>query len=137
MRFQDIPRTPTAKMLRQFGILSLILFVALGAYHYGMHQREWLGISLMLLGFCFGLLGWLRPQWLAPIFIGWMIAVFPISWILSHLILGFLFYGCFLPIGWVLRCRGYDPLRLKRPLDSSYWQDRQSNSDKRRYLRQY
>ena len=137
MRFQDINRQPSTTMLRQFGLLALTLFVAFGAYHYGMQQRVWLGTVLMLTGFFFGLLGWLRPQWLAPIFVGWMIAVFPISWFLSHLILGVLFYGCFLPIGWILRCRGYDPLRLKKPQESTYWQDRPSNTDKRRYLRQY
>lgn len=137
MRFQDIPRIPTTKMLRQFGMLALTLFVALGAYQYSLQQRLGLGTILMLMGFCFGLLGWLRPRWLAPIFVGWMIAVFPINWVLSHLILGILFFGFFLPIGWILRYRGYDPLRLKRPRDSTYWQDRQTNTDKRRYLRQY
>ena len=137
MRFQDINRKPPVKLLRQFGWLAAIIFLALGAYHHGIHQRWVLGTTLAVLGIIFGILGSLKPKWLGPVFVAWMIAAFPIGWLVSHLILAFIFYGCFLPIGWILRFRGYDPLRLKRPQESTYWQDRQPTSDMRRYLKQY
>lgn len=137
MRFQDINRTPSAIMLRQFGWLAAVIFVALAAYHYGIHHRWLLGTILVVLGTVFGVIGTLKPKWLGPVFVTWMIVAFPIGWVISHLILLFIFYGCFLPLGWLLRLRRYDPLRLKRPESSTYWQDRPANNDMRRYLKQY
>lgn len=137
MRFQDIQRSPSTKMLRQFGWLAAIIFLTLSAYHYGIHQRSLLGMTLAVAGILFGILGSLQPKWLGPIYITWMFAAFPIGWVVSHVILAFIFYGCFLPLGWILRIKGYDPLKLKRPAGSTFWQDRPPGRDIRRYLKQY
>jgi hypothetical protein len=88
-------------------------------------------------GLTAGLLGTLHPEFLRPVFVGWMILVFPIGWTISHLLLGLLFFGVFTPVGLLLRTFGKDSLRLQRGAASSLWQDRAQESDLKRYLRQY
>jgi hypothetical protein len=137
MRFQDINRNPSSRILQQFGWLAAVIFMGLAAYHYGVHERHLLGATLAVLGLLFGIVGTIKPTWLGPVFVTWMIIAFPIGWIISHLILLLIFYGCFLPLGLILRLWRYDPLRLKRPEHSTYWQDCSSIKDIRRYLKQY
>lgn len=137
MRLKDIDFNPTEKTLRQFGWLAFVFFVAIGIYQYFAYNRQTLGITLALSGIVFVVVGVAKPRLLRPVFVGWMILAFPIGWCVSHLILGLIFYGCFVPLGWLLRLRGHDPLQLKRPTKVSYWQDRPSQTDVRRYLKQY
>lgn len=137
MRFQDINRSPSSRMLQQFGWLAAVIFMGLAAYHYGIQERSLLGATLAVLGLLFGIVGTLKPSWLGPVFVTWMIIAFPIGWVISHLILLLIFYGCFLPLGMILRFSRYDPLQLKRIEKTTYWQDRPSIRDIRRYLKQY
>ncbi|MEY4566527.1 MAG: hypothetical protein RLY14_1497 [Planctomycetota bacterium] len=137
MKFSDIPRNPSQPMLRQFGILCLLFFGAIGSWQYLYHHRETLGVILILLGLLGGILGVLKPALLKPIFVGWMVLAFPIGWIISKVLLILLFYGVFTPIGFLLRLRGYDPLNLRKLDTDSYWIKRESQQDQRRYLRQY
>jgi hypothetical protein len=84
-----------------------------------------------------GLLGTLRPQWLRPVFVGWMILAFPVGWLVSHLLLGALYFAVFTPLGLLLRLLGKDALGLRRSTAASYWQKKPQQTDLRRYLRQY
>jgi hypothetical protein len=84
-----------------------------------------------------GFLGLLRPSLLRPVFVGWMVLAFPIGWLVSHLLLGLLFFGVFTPVGLLLRTLGKDSLRLQRGNAASSWQDRTQETDLKRYLRQY
>ncbi len=81
--------------------------------------------------------GW-RPGALRPLYLAWMIAVFPIGWLVSHLVLAVVYFGLFGPIGWFLRFRGYDPLQGKpRQATDSYWLVRPPVASRERYFRQY
>ena len=73
-----------------------------------------------------------------PIFIAWLAAVFPIGWVVSHLLLGVVFYLVVFPIGLSVRLFGYDALRRRRePEAESYWIEREPRDDPRRYFRQF
>jgi hypothetical protein len=81
---------------------------------------------------------YLVPPLRKGIFIGWMAAVFPIGWILSHVLLSVVFYLVVFPIGLMLRLFRYDA--LKRRLDpdaASYWIKREAPDDPRKYFRQF
>ena len=81
---------------------------------------------------------YLVPAWRRPIFTAWLALVFPLGWLLSHLLLSFVFYFVVFPIGLMLRAVRYDPLR--RRLDhsvASYWVKRGPPAEPKRYFRQY
>jgi hypothetical protein len=67
-----------------------------------------------------------------------MIVTWPIGWLISHLMLGAIYFGVFTPVAIVFRLIGRDPLarRFDRQA-SSYWEAYQPNRGLARYLRQF
>jgi carbamoyltransferase len=78
------------------------------------------------------------PGWQVAIYRGWLYAVAPVGWLVSHLLLAIVYYGILTPIGLSLRVTGYDPLsrRAKRQ-STTYWIPRPEASDPKRYFRQF
>ncbi|MFP6574482.1 MAG: SxtJ family membrane protein [Pirellulaceae bacterium] len=84
------------------------------------------------------LVGLLKPKAIRPLLLGWMFAAFPIGWVVSHVMLAVIYYGCMTPIGLFMRLIGKDP--LNRKLDRSaetYWVAREPTTDTKRYFRQF
>jgi hypothetical protein len=85
-----------------------------------------------------GPLGLAWPRAIKPIFIGWMALVYPIGWVVSHVILGILFYGMFTPVALIFRIIKRDALGLKpQPQGATYWLPKPNAPDKAKYLRQF
>jgi hypothetical protein len=67
-----------------------------------------------------------------------MYAAYPIGFVVSHLLLGVIFYGVFTAIGLLMRLFSYDPLQRRlRTGESSYWTPIQSVTNKAEYFRQF
>ena len=134
----DIKWNPTKRELRQFGGLCLVFFGLIGAYVYSYHQATTAASILAGLAVGLGLMGLLVPMALRPIFVGWMVAAFPIGWTVSHLLLAVIYYLVLTPIGLILRVVGYDP--LSRGFDddaATYWSLRERSDDVSHYFRQF
>lgn len=129
---------PSSRDLRVFAFVQLIV-AAVGAWL--LHRRlEWDLAALALLGLSLILLvaGLVRPQILQPLFVGWMLAAFPIGWVMSHLLLAVVYFGIVTPIGVLLRWRGRDALQLKPDeSQSSYWNVRPVPPAPSQYFRQF
>jgi hypothetical protein len=128
---------PDQRLLRQFGFLCFLLFGLYGSWRLANEPPSVPTFFLLGAATVGGTLGWFRPQWLRPIFVGWIVLTFPIGWTISNLLLFLLFFGVFTPMGLILRLLGKDPLNLTKPQRSSYWQDKSQQCDLSRYLRQY
>src|SRR5262249_40517286 len=84
------------------------------------------------------LIGIARPAWLRPIYVGIMVATWPIGWVISHLALGLLYYGVITPIAVVFRVTGRDALaRRLDPKATTYWEPYNPDRGIDRYLRQF
>jgi len=128
---------PDDRMLRQFALLWVVFFGAMALAQEFHHHRHVLALVLGVLAVTVGPIGFVWPRAIRPVFIGWMVLVFPIGWVISHIMLGILFYGMFSPIGLLFRIRGRDALALKpRPGAATYWQDKPQGKDKSQYLHQ-
>jgi hypothetical protein len=137
VRWSDIPFHPSSRTLRQFAALWLLAFTALAGWRWLRHGDVLLPWLFLGLAVTVGPLGLVRPQWLRPVFVGWMIVVFPIGWIVSHLMLGVLFFGLFTPLGLLFRLAGRDALaRRCRSGHNSYWAPKPAANDVRSYFRQ-
>ena len=122
MAVLEINRNPSRRDLAIFGLLLLVFAGVVGAGLYfrsGAHEAArivWIaGGALTALFFAV-------PPIRRPIYLGWIYATFPIGFVLSHVILGAVFYLVFTPLGFLLRLFGHDPLR--RRFDraaTSYW----------------
>jgi len=127
MALIEINRNPSRRDLTIFGLLLLLFAGLVGAGLYfrsGAHEAArvvWMaGAALVLLFFAL-------PPIRRPIYLAWIYATFPIGFVLSHVILGAVFYLVFTPLGLVMRLFGFDPLR--RRFDraaTSYWVERET-----------
>ena len=78
------------------------------------------------------------PPLLRPVYQLWMLAVYPIGWTVSHIVMALLFYLVFTPVGLIMRACGRDPMQRKFDRQATtYWQRRPPEQDKRRYFRQF
>ncbi|MBY0526144.1 MAG: hypothetical protein K2R98_22310 [Gemmataceae bacterium] len=135
MQWRDIPFSPTKQTLRWFGVLLAGLLVVL-AWRWSA-EGPWYPIVLGLCAFDVLVAAVFRPSLLRLLYVGWMVAVFPIGWAVSHVLLGVLFYGIFTPLGLVFRLIGRDPLCRRRSEVDSYWTPKPMPTDVSSYFRQF
>jgi len=135
----EIPWHPDDRRLRQFAGLWLLFSAGL-LIHWSraLANYPYVALFVAVSAVAVGIVGLFKPQLLRPIYVGWIIAVFPIGWIVSRLVLAILFYAVFTPIGLLFRILGRDALGLKRqPELASYWVSKETPDDPRRYLQQF
>ncbi len=138
MALVNINWNPTNRELRQFGTMLLVFFGVVGAVVYSKTGSLQVASYVWIPAGLAGLLGLAVPQAIKWLFIGWIVAAFPIGWTVSHLLLGFLFYFVITPIGLLMRVVGYDPMKRKfEPDASTYWVKRDPLSEPARYFRQF
>jgi len=133
----DIQWNPEKNQLRQFAGIWFPAFCALLGWIIGAKSGQWTGVQ-MGWAVC-GLLsatGIVYPPAIRPVFVGLILLTYPIGWVVSHLLLGAIFYLLFLPIGLVLRITGHDPLQLKPPPGNTLWKTPVGKTDPASYLRQ-
>ena len=137
MAIIEINWQPSDRDLRVFAIVQLIV-AGVGAWL--IHRRlHWDQAAMVLVALSLLLLvaGFVRPRILWPLFVGWMVAAFPIGWVMSHLLLAIVYFGIVTPIGCLLRLRGRDALQLKADERTSYWNARPASPDSAQYFRQF
>jgi hypothetical protein len=136
---EDLKSLKTAKRdLRKFGLLVGFVFAALGtlAWARGRGYYPFLfvpGATLMFVAAAF-------PLSLKYVYLGWMFLAFVLGFIMSHVILGVLFFLVITPIGLVARLAGKDFLRTKLERNAkSYWipRERRASAPPHEYERQF
>ena len=138
MQWSDIPFIPDRKMLRQFAGLWLVFFGGMALWQALVRGQPNLGLSLGALALVVGLAGLTRPEWVRPIFVGWMVLAFPIGWTVSQVML----------LADVLRPVHADrpglPPHRPRPAPAhpppgrrTYWTPKPAPADVRRYFHQF
>lgn len=136
MTWSSIPLNPSRRMLRQFAAAWLVFFAALAlrqilARHHPTDGLVLAGIALI------GVLGLLLPRSIRWLFIGATVLTFPIGWVMSQLVLAFMFFVIVTPIALFFRLRQRDELKLKVSDKESYWVHREKPPEPARYLKQY
>ncbi len=138
MSFSEIPFHPTRKTLRLFAASALVFFLAIGSYQYMGKAHHTVGIIFFAMAVLIGPLGLVKPEAVRWIFVGWMLAAFPLGWLISQLMLAVLFYLVLTPAALLFRLRGRDLLgRKPAPDRSTFWIPKRTPEDVRSYFRQY
>lgn len=137
MHWSDIPTQPSEKMLRQFAGLWLGVVLLAATWQGWQHGRWTLACMLGVLAVTIGGAGLFRPRLVRRVYVGLMIATFPMGWVISQMMLACLFFGVFAPLGFVFRAMGRDPLVLRKPECQSYWAVKPARPGPVRYFRQF
>ena len=127
MRWADVSFTD--RTIRQFAAVSLAIFLGLAlwqALHFGDHIAAlWFAVIALVIG----PLGLCRPRWIRPIYVAAMAVSFPIGWVVSRVLLAFVYFGLFTPIAMLFRLMKRDTLRRGfRTELPTYWEERQTRA---------
>jgi len=124
---------------RQFsGILLPAFMLIVGLIFWNKFQLPNVAWTLWAVTLPISVVGVLKPAAVKPLLVAWMLAAFPIGWVVSHMMLAVIFYGCMTPIGLFMRLIGRDS--LSRKIDraaETYWVAREPTLDTKRYFRQF
>ncbi len=138
MTWSDVTREPKPSVVRQFGVVCLVVFGGLGLFLALGKGKTGLGWGLAGFGVVCLVTGLALPALFRWFYTGMMLLAFPIGFMVSMLMLTLLFFVVFLGVGLVMRLRGWDAMaRRRRPAGESYWQTKVQPQDPVRYLRQY
>ncbi len=112
---------------RKFGLAvgAILCALAIVPLLHRQPARWWLlapGLALVVMGL-------VAPSALAPLNRLWFRLGLLLGRVTNPIVMGILFFAVMVPIGWILRRRGQDLLRLRRdPAAQSYWIPRETDA---------
>ena len=137
MALIEVNLNPSKQELKWFGLIMLVFFALIGGMVWWTAMAPRAASAIVTFGAVICVAYYAVAPLRLPMYLGWMHLVFPIGWVLSHLLFGAIYYLILTPIGLILRLIGYDPLRRRRPSSAvSYWMERPA-ADPDRYFRQF
>jgi len=138
MAMIEINKAPSRRELMWFGLLFLAFFAIVGALFRWQFGAPEVSTILWPAAVIVTALYYILPPLRHPLYLGWLYATFPIGWVLSHVLLGAVYYLIFTPVGLMMRGFGRDPLcRRFHPGTRSYWVEHHPGGQTERYFRQF
>ena len=138
MAIIDINRNPSQRELMFFGAIVALFCGLVGLIlraRFGLELASTIvwGVGAVVVAVFYAV-----PARRRSLYVGWMLLFFPLGFVLSHLVLGIIYYLAITPIGLIMRLLGRDSLhrKLDRSVDS-YWVKRAPEVDSDRYFRQF
>lgn len=138
MAVMNVNWSPPVRMLRQFCALLVIFAGLFTGITYVNTGNAALAGTIFGVAAAIAAVGYAVPPVARVVYVGMMFVTFPIGWVVSHLLLGGIFYLVFTPVALMMKAAGYDP--MKRHIDKSaktYWQSRTPPVSTKRYFQQY
>jgi hypothetical protein len=122
-----------------FSFLAAIAWWELFIFAFGLGQaRPIVAGGFAALAGLSALFSLVAPRANLPIYLGLTILSYPIGFVLSYVIMGFLFFVMITPVGLFFRLTGYDPLHRRfEPDATSYWTDPRPRRGKESFFRQF
>lgn len=138
MQWSDIDFDPDRRKLRQFAALLLFVCGVLSATLWMRTGSIAKPASILLaVGIVWSVAGIAMPAAIRFLFVGLTVALFPVGWLVSRLVLAVIYYLVLTPIGLVLRLTKHDPLGLDGSGRDSFWKTVEPRTDPSSYFRQF
>jgi hypothetical protein len=139
MSLIELNTTPTDRQLRQFAgqVVPLAALVVIAFLWW--HGVGWAWLGAVAIGTsALAMLGTFCPTLVRPIYLGWVVAAYPLGWIVGHVVMGAIFFLIVTPLALVMRVLDRDPLQRQfDPNRTSYWEPRDEQTEARRYFKQF
>ena len=136
MVFKTYPQSP--QMDNWFGVSLATMLLCVASIIWWRWGLTAIASTVAAIGILQGVLYYLAPRFRAIITRGFFIIVWPLSAIVSVILLALLFFLVVTPIGIILRLLGRDPLaKLPSKTADTYWVNCAANETKESYFRQY
>lgn len=111
---------------RKFGYFFSFVFLIIASYLYYIEFKVF-SYAIFFLFFVFLFLTFFKPNLLLPLNKLWMIFGLLLSYIVSPIILGAIFYMIFTPTALITKLVGRDELNLKFTKKGSNWKNRKND----------
>ena len=134
----EINWNPTPKDLRVFAALQIVFFAIVAFLVNDRTGSTAAPVWIVCISAVVGIVGLVGPSLIRPVYVAWMVAVFPLGWASSHIILLVVYYFVVTPIGLIMRACGRDPMRREFDRDATtYWIPRKQPTGTNRYFKQF
>ena len=143
----EINLRPDERTLRQFGWIALFGFSFLAAiawaevliFSFGLGEARVIVVGTFAgMAILSGFFSLVFPKANLAIYVGLTLLSYPIGFVVSHLIMGFLFFGLITPLGLFFKLTGRDAMKRRfDPEASTYWSDPRPRRGKESYFRQF
>ena len=138
MAIIEINRNPGKSELNWFGLIFLTFLTMVGAVLWFKLGAFTAAKAVWVAAGGITILYYAIPAMRRSLYLAWMYAAFPVGWVMSHLVLGIVFYLVFTPIGLTMRLVGMDPMQRRFRGDAStYWREHNPHQKSDRYFRQF
>ncbi len=134
----DINWSPMRTQLRLFAAIQVAFFAIVAFFVYRHTQSATIPWIIVAVSAGIGAIGLAFPQVIRVVYVVWMAVIFPIGWVVSHILMALIFYLVFTPVGLIMRLLGRDPMRRRFDREAeSYWVARKPTDEKKRYFKQF
>ncbi len=144
----EIDWNPSRKMLRNFGLIGLVVFLTLASIVFFAHKIMFWDVApgavtplasvLAALGLLCGAAAMTVPRALWPLYMFLTVVFYPLGAAVSYVMMAVIFYLIITPIGIVFKLIGRDSMtRSFDPAATTYWIKRRPPASVKRYLRQF
>ena len=131
-----IQKNPSRRQLLVFAIAWLVFFGISGGVCW-IQGRHGPGGVLLALACAVPVVGAMAPSVLRIAYLGLSYATYPLGFVVSYVVLGFVYYLVLTPIGLMMRLLGRDPLERRfDPKAKSYWAAREPEKSVDSYFNQ-
>ena len=138
MSLMRINRNPSRRQLATFGACWLLFFGCIGIAMLRRGDSWTTAATVGAIAVVVPVIGWVLPRFMRLVYVGMAYLTFPIGFVVSHLILGVVYYFVVAPTGLLMRLFGHDPLHRRFDANAkSYWVPRETPPDMKRYFRQF
>jgi hypothetical protein len=134
----EINKNPSQKELAWFGVMFLVFFGLIGGVVWWRLEAQTTAYTLWGVAAAIVAVYYALPPVRLPIYLGWLYAAFPIGWVISHVVMGAIYYLVITPFALVFRLIGRDALDRKLDKNAkSYWVEHRTGADPQRYFKQF
>ena len=138
MSMVEINRNPSMQLLRQFAFAWIAFLGLAGWSMYHKTGNLPAACAIWTTGVVIGAAGVAMPSSIRLVYLGLAYATSPIGFVMSHIILGFVYYCVFTPVGLIMKAVGKDSMSRGFDRDAeSYWIERPPEPPPEQYFRQF
>ncbi|HAH49223.1 SxtJ family membrane protein [Gimesia sp.] len=138
MALAEINWNPSSRDLRIFSIALGCLLALISLISFRASASVPLAVMLSGIAVLIMVIGFLAPATVKPVYLGWMILLFPVRWSVSCLLIAVVYYLVMTPIGFALRLLGHDLVGRRFDAQaSSYWRRERRIRQEQDYFRQF
>jgi hypothetical protein len=128
--------------VRELRFFAAVLFPAFwGLVALLLHLRAgWTAAAIIVAAVAavIAVIGFIETRLMMRVYLAMVLTTYPIGFVISHILLGVVYYLVVTPIGFALKLAGHDPMRRAlEPQAPTYWIDKPESPDTERYFRQY